>query len=72
MAGAGRRRGVATALVRLAFDRGRARGARRIELDCGETNAAALALYEREGFSTRSKGSERHLLLGRALEPESL
>ena len=44
-----------------------ARGARRIELDCFEDNAPALALYERNGFDTRSKGAARSLLLGRPL-----
>jgi RimJ/RimL family protein N-acetyltransferase len=53
--------------VRLAFERARARGARRIELDCFEDNAPALALYERNGFDTRSKGAARSLLLGRLL-----
>ena len=59
--------GLGDALVRLAFERALARGARRIELDCFEDNAPALALYERNGFSVRSKGSSRTLLLGRPL-----
>jgi GNAT superfamily N-acetyltransferase len=62
-----RRSGLGDALVRLAFDRARERGARRIELDCFEDNAPALALYERNGFSRHSKGPSRALLLGRAL-----
>ena len=62
-----RRSGLGDALVRLAFDRARERGARRIELDCFEDNAPALALYERNGFSRHSKGRSRALLLGRAL-----
>jgi GNAT superfamily N-acetyltransferase len=62
-----RRAGLGDALVRLAFERARARGARRIELDCFEDNAPALALYERNGFDTRSKGAARSLLLGRLL-----
>jgi len=40
----------------LAAQRAGERGARRVELDTNESNAAALALYERHGFSTRSKG----------------
>src|SRR5688572_5347353 len=52
-----RRAGVGDALVALAIERARARGARRIELDCNEHNAGALALYERHGFSARSKGA---------------
>jgi GNAT superfamily N-acetyltransferase len=62
-----RRGGLGEALVRLAFERARARGARRIELDCFEDNAPALALYERNGFDQRSKGAARTLLLGREL-----
>jgi ribosomal protein S18 acetylase RimI-like enzyme len=63
-----RRSGLGDALVRLAIERARARGARRIELDCFEDNAPALALYERNGFDTRSKGDARSLLLGRQLQ----
>jgi ribosomal protein S18 acetylase RimI-like enzyme len=63
-----RRAGVGDALVALAIDRACERGARRIELDTKEDNAAALALYERHGFSTSSKGgSARDLFLGRSL-----
>lgn len=64
-----RRAGVGDALVARAIERARARGARRIELDCNEHNAPALALYERHGFSARSKGGTgRDLFLGRALD----
>lgn len=60
--------GVGDALVALACERALARGARRIELDCNEENAAALTLYERHGFSPRSKsGPGRDLFLGRSL-----
>jgi ribosomal protein S18 acetylase RimI-like enzyme len=63
-----RRAGVGDALVALAIERAIERGAKRIELDCNERNAAALALYERHGFSARSKGGEgRDLFLGRSL-----
>jgi len=63
-----RRSGIGDALVTLAIERARARAARRIELDCNERNAGALALYERHGFSPRSKGGEgRDLFLGRPL-----
>ena len=62
-----RRGGLGDALVRLAIERATARGARRIELDCFEDNAPALALYERNGFSAHSKGAARSLLLGRGL-----
>ena len=64
-----RRSGLGDALVNLAIERARTRGARRIELDTNEDNSAALALYERNGFSTRSKGgSGRDLFLGRPID----
>ncbi len=65
---AARRAGVGDALVTLALERALERGAKRIELDCNERNAPALALYERHGFSARSKGGEgRDLFVGRSL-----
>ena len=64
-----RRAGVGDALVALAIERAGERGAKRIELDTNECNVAALALYERHGFSARSKGGAgRDLYLGRALD----
>jgi ribosomal protein S18 acetylase RimI-like enzyme len=64
-----RRAGLGDVLVTLAMERALERGARRIELDCNEENAAALALYERHGFSPHSKGGAgRNLFLGRGLE----
>ena len=66
-----RRRGLGRALVEAAFERARARGAHRIELDTNETNTTAIALYEACGFSTMSKSggalSGRDLFLGREL-----
>jgi ribosomal protein S18 acetylase RimI-like enzyme len=63
-----RRAGLGDALVALAVERARLHGAHRIELDTSDDNAPALALYERHGFSTRSKGGPgRDLLLGRRL-----
>ena len=63
-----RRAGLGDALVTLALERAHLRGARRIELDCNEHNAAALALYERHGFSPRSKGGAGlDLFLGRPI-----
>jgi len=61
-----RRRGIGAALVRAVIERARERGARRVELDTREDNAAAIALYESYGFSMRSKGDgqARDLLLG--------
>jgi ribosomal protein S18 acetylase RimI-like enzyme len=64
-----RRAGLGDALVTLAAERARARGARRMELDTNEDNTAALALYERHGFSARSKGGPgRDLFLGARLD----
>jgi ribosomal protein S18 acetylase RimI-like enzyme len=66
---AARGRGLGGALVGEALERARLRGCRRVELDTNETNEAALALYERLGFSARSKGGEgRDLFLGRLVE----
>jgi ribosomal protein S18 acetylase RimI-like enzyme len=63
-----RRRGLGDALVALAVERAAERGARRIELDANESNAPALALYERHGFTTTSKGGAgRDLFLGRPI-----
>jgi GNAT superfamily N-acetyltransferase len=63
-----RRASVGEALLTLAIQRATDRGAKRIELDTNEHNAAALALYERHGFSARSKGGAgRGLFLGRPL-----
>ena len=68
----GRHRGVGAALVRAACERARARGARRIELDSNEDNAAAIALYESLGFSAASKAhghlQGRDMLMGRPLD----
>lgn len=63
---AARRRGVGDELVRAAIDVARERGARRVELDVSEGNPAALALYERHGFSASSKSgsADRDLLMG--------
>ena len=64
-----RRRGVAAALVEASLERARERGCRRIELDANETNDAALALYQRFGFSASSKDLPgRDLFMGRPLD----
>lgn len=65
---AGRRRGVGDALVKLALEVARERGARRVELDTSEVNEGARALYARHGFTESSKGEGRDLFLGVRLE----
>jgi GNAT superfamily N-acetyltransferase len=59
--------GVGRALVEAGVERALARGCRRIELDVQETNASAIGLYERCGFSSTPKGAERTLFLSQAL-----
>jgi GNAT superfamily N-acetyltransferase len=63
--------GLGGALVEAAMARARERGCRRMELDTGEDNAAALSLYARHGFSATQKneGEVRSLFLGAKLEP---
>jgi ribosomal protein S18 acetylase RimI-like enzyme len=66
-----RGRGLGGALVRFAFERATARGAKRIELDTNESNHGAIALYESLGFSSESKVHGpllgRDLFMGRRL-----
>jgi ribosomal protein S18 acetylase RimI-like enzyme len=59
-----RRAGLGEALVACAIDRARARGCGRIELDVSESNRAALALYERMGFSAGYKPPAPNILMG--------
>ena len=59
-----RRSGLGAALVEAALERARVRGCARVDLDVNERNAAALALYERFGFSAASgPGAGRMLLM---------
>lgn len=59
--------GLGRALVEACFERARARGCRRIELDVNESNTAAIALYESCGFSVEPKPPGRTLFLGKKL-----
>jgi ribosomal-protein-alanine N-acetyltransferase len=45
-----RRSGVGSALLRRAVDHGRANGVRRVYLEVRESNATAIAFYEKHGF----------------------
>ena len=47
-----------------AFERARARGCRRIELDVNETNTGAIAALQSLGFSLEPKPPGRTLFLG--------
>jgi ribosomal protein S18 acetylase RimI-like enzyme len=64
-----RRRGIAAALVSGSLAHARGRGCRRIELDVNRANPAAMALYERFGFSAGAEvpGGE-NLLMRRGIE----
>jgi GNAT superfamily N-acetyltransferase len=64
---AARGTGLGKALLEACFARARARGCRRIELDVNEQNTNAIALYERNGFSTEPKPPGRTLFLGKKL-----
>ena len=62
--------GLGRALVEAAAGRARARGCRRIDLDAASDNHAAIALYERLGFSAETSSGAKLLLL-RLYLPES-
>lgn len=55
--------GLGRALLGGAIERAREHGCRRIELDVNEGNEPARSLYERHGFSSRSSGTDRDLLM---------
>jgi ribosomal protein S18 acetylase RimI-like enzyme len=59
--------GLGRALVDAAFQRAKARGCRRIELDVNEQNTAALAFYESLGFTAEPKPPGRTLFISRRL-----
>jgi GNAT superfamily N-acetyltransferase len=65
---AARGTGVGRALVEACLARARARDCRRIELDVQETNASAIGLDERCGFSSSPKGAERTFFLSQKLQ----
>lgn len=59
-----RRSGVGAALLEAVLRRARERHCRRVELDVSDGNPAALALYERFGFSTGKEPGTRDLFMG--------
>ena len=59
--------GLGKALTEACFERARARGCRRIELDVNESNASAIRLYTSLGFSLEPKPPGRTLFLGKKL-----
>jgi ribosomal protein S18 acetylase RimI-like enzyme len=59
--------GLGRALVNAAFERARARGCRRVELDVNESNADAIGFYEALGFTTEPKPPGRTLFVARKL-----
>src|SRR3954453_12791292 len=59
--------GLGKALVEACFERARARGCRRIELDVNESNTGAIRLYTSAGFSLEPKPPGLTLFLGRKL-----
>jgi ribosomal protein S18 acetylase RimI-like enzyme len=64
---AARGTGLGRALVEAAFERARARGCRRMELDVNESNTEALAFYKSLGFTTEPKPPGRTLFISRKL-----
>jgi ribosomal protein S18 acetylase RimI-like enzyme len=59
--------GLGKALTEACFERARARGCRRIELDVNESNTSAIRLYTSLGFSLEPKPPGRTLFLGKKL-----
>jgi ribosomal protein S18 acetylase RimI-like enzyme len=59
--------GLGRALTEACFERARARGCRRIELDVNESNTSAIRLYTALGFSMEPKPPGRTLFLGKKL-----
>jgi ribosomal protein S18 acetylase RimI-like enzyme len=59
--------GLGRALIAEAFERARARGCRRVQLDVAEDNERAIEVYSRAGFGTEPGAPGRTMLISRRL-----
>jgi ribosomal protein S18 acetylase RimI-like enzyme len=60
--------GLGRALIETAFERARARGCARVQLDVAEDNARAIAVYRAAGFGTEPGAPGRTMLITRRLD----
>ncbi len=59
--------GLGRALIEAAFERARARGCRRVQLDVDEANTRAIDVYRQAGFGTEPGAPGRTMLITRRL-----
>ena len=59
--------GLGRALIESAFERARARGCERIQLDVAEDNTRAIEVYRQAGFGTEPGAPGRTMLIARRL-----
>jgi ribosomal protein S18 acetylase RimI-like enzyme len=60
--------GLGRALIATAFERARARGCARVQLDVAEDNARAIDVYREAGFGTEPGAPGRTMLITRRLD----
>ena len=60
--------GLGRALIETAFERARARGCARVQLDVAEDNTRAIAVYHAAGFGTEPGAPGRTMLITRRLD----
>jgi ribosomal protein S18 acetylase RimI-like enzyme len=60
--------GLGRALIETAFERARARGCARVQLDVAEDNTRAIAVYRAAGFGTEPGAPGRTVLITRRLD----
>ena len=65
--GEARGTGLGRALIEAAFERARARGCGRIQLDVAEDNTRAIEVYRQAGFGTEPGAPGRTMLIARKL-----